>query len=111
MRLPLIAAALAATLLVPAAADAHVTLHPDSLPAGTDDTLLSVRVPNERNDATVTKVDLALPPGFAASSAAAVAGWPATVQHVKLATPIKTDDGEIPEGVGRIPWTATGKGI
>jgi periplasmic copper chaperone A len=104
-------AALAAALLLPAAAQAHVTLHPDALPAGGNDTLLSVRVPNERDDASVTKVDMQMPPGFAEASVQPVAGWTANVQHVKLATPIKTDDGEITEGVGQITWTATGKGI
>jgi periplasmic copper chaperone A len=104
-------AALAAGLLLPAAAQAHVTLHPDTLPAGGDDTLLSVRVPNERDDASVTKLQLQLPEGFAEASVQPVAGWTANVHHVKLATPIKTDDGELTEGVDVITITATGKGI
>src|SRR5690349_3991029 len=104
-------AALTAALLLPAAAQAHVTLHPDSLPAGGDDTLLSVRVPNERDDASVTKLQLQMPAGFAEASVQPVAGWTASVHHVKLATPIKTDDGEITEGVDLITMTATGKGI
>ena len=84
-----------------------MTLHPDTLPAGGDVTLLYVRVPNERDDASTTKLQLQLPEGFAEASVQPVAGWTANVHHVKLATPIKTDDGELTEGVDVITWTAT----
>jgi uncharacterized protein YcnI len=77
--------------------------------AGGEDTLLSVRVPNERDNASTVKVDLQLPPGFAAASFEPVPGWSAKVTKRRLATPIKTDDGEITEGVTRITWTADGK--
>ena len=62
MRTTLIAA-VAALLARPAAAQAHVTLQPDTAPAG-GFTRLDVRVPNERDDAGTTKVDVQLPPGF-----------------------------------------------
>ena len=55
------------SLLAPAAAQAHVTLQPDTAPAG-GFTRLDVRVPNERDDAGTTKVDVQLPPGFIAAS-------------------------------------------
>ena len=44
-------------------ADAHVTLQPATAPAG-GFARLDVRVPNERDDAGTTKVDVQLPPGF-----------------------------------------------
>ena len=50
MRRSILAAAAAALLLAPAAAQAHVTLQPDTAPAG-GFTRLDVRVPNERDDA------------------------------------------------------------
>jgi uncharacterized protein YcnI len=110
MRPRILAAALAtAALAVPATAQAHVTLQPTSVPAGGDDTLLDVRVPNERSDASTVKVDLQLPPGFASASFEPVAGWSAKVTKTKLAKPIMTDDGEITEGVSRITWTGDGK--
>jgi len=40
----------AGALAVPAAAQAHVTVQPTSAPAGAE-TVLTVRVPNERDDA------------------------------------------------------------
>jgi uncharacterized protein YcnI len=109
MRPALALAALALGFAIPATAQAHVTLHPDTVPAGGEDTLLSVRVPNERDNASTVKVDLQLPPGFAAASFEPVAGWTAKVTKSRLATPIKTDDGEITEGVSRITWTGDGK--
>jgi uncharacterized protein YcnI len=64
----------AGALAVPAAAQAHVTVQPTSVPAGAQ-TVLSVRVPNERDDASTVKVDVKLPPGFAAASWASTPGW------------------------------------
>ena len=41
-----------------------MTVQPTSAPAGAQ-TVLAVRVPNERDDASTVKVDVRLPPGFA----------------------------------------------
>ena len=97
--------AVAVVLIAPAAAQAHVLVIPDTAPAGTE-MRLDVRVPNERDDATTTKVDVQLPPGFAEASFQPVPGWSVKVTHVKLDPPVQTDDGPIKEGVGRITWTA-----
>jgi periplasmic copper chaperone A len=106
-KIPLVAAVL--SLALPAAAQAHVTVHPSTVPAGGEDTLLSIRVPNEMDNASVTKVDLLLPPGFVAADFQPVPGWTTKVTKVKLPTPVKTDDGTITERVGRITWTNTNK--
>jgi uncharacterized protein YcnI len=95
----------AALLLTPAAAQAHVLVIPDTAPAG-GELRLDVRVPNERDDAATTKVDVQLPPGFAEADYQPVPGWSVKVTHVKLDPPVQTDDGPITEGVGRITWTA-----
>jgi uncharacterized protein len=107
MRCSLLAStALAAALLSsPAVAEAHVTVQPAEAPAG-GFVRLDVRVPNERDDAATTKVDLKLPPGFAEASYEPVPGWTVKVAKSKLAKPIKTDDGEVTEQVSRITWTA-----
>ena len=70
----------------------------------------SVRVPNEEDDAATTKVELQLPPGFAFASYQPVPGWSVKVAKEKLATPVKTDDGEITEQVRQITWTADAQG-
>ena len=105
MRIPIAVAALIAGAVVPASAQAHVTVQPSSAAAGTY-TRLDVRVPNERDDASTQKVELQFPEGFASASYEPVPGWSVKVTKKTLATPIKTDDGEITEGVDTVTWTA-----
>ena len=107
---PRVGAAVGAALLVPASAQAHVTLNPREAEAG-GFTQLDVRVPTERDDAATTKVDLQLPAGFAFASYEPRPGWSVKVIKSKLATPVKTDDGEVTEQVTRVVWTGTGNGI
>jgi len=95
----------AGALAVPAAAQAHVTVQPTSVPAGAE-TVLSVRVPNERDDASTVKVDVKLPPGFVSASWEAIPGWSVRAVKQKLSKPVQTDDGPIDEQVGEIVWTA-----
>jgi periplasmic copper chaperone A len=97
-----------ATLAVPAAAQAHVTLQPNQAAAGSF-TVLDVRVPTERDNASTAKVDVQFPAGFASASYQAVPGWKVRVIKKKLATPIQTDDGPITEGVSRMVWTRTSR--
>ncbi len=104
MRRTLLLAALVAAG-VPATAQAHVTLQPNTAPAG-QFTRLDVRVPNERDDAPTTKVDVQMPDGFASVSYEPVPGWTVKVTSGPLDQPIQTDDGEITEGVKQITWTA-----
>jgi uncharacterized protein YcnI len=109
MRKFLPAAVAAAALAAPAAAQAHVTVQPDEAPAG-GFTRLDVRVPNERDDAATTKVQIQLPDGFAEASYEPVPGWNVKVEKAKLDEPIKTDDGDVSEGVKLITWSSS-KGI
>jgi periplasmic copper chaperone A len=92
-------------LAVPARASAHVTLQPEEAAAG-DFTVLDVRVPNERDDAATTKVDVQLPAGFVFASYQAVPGWSVEVKMQKLAKPVQTDDGPVTSEVREMTWTA-----
>jgi uncharacterized protein YcnI len=94
---------------LPAVAQAHVTVQPSSEPAGAE-TVLNVRVPNERDDASTVKLDVRLPPGFVEADVEPQAGWTVKVVKSKLAKPIQTDDGPISESVSQITWTGSGKG-
>ena len=96
-----------AALAAPAAASAHITLQPNTAPAG-GYTRLNVRVPNERDDAATTKIQLRLPDGFVVASYEPVPGWTVKVDKTKLDQPIETDDGEITEQVSTITWTGHG---
>src|SRR5213076_3307680 len=65
--------------------------------------------PTESDTASTTKLDVALPADQPIASVAImpVPGWTATTQTSKLATPIKTDDGDtVTEAVTKITWTA-----
>jgi len=96
-----------ALVVAPAAAQAHISLHPNTIPAGAFATL-DVRVPGEQEGAYVTKVDTLFPPGFVGVDYENVPGWSTQVLETKLATPI-TEDGEtIDTEVSQIVWTWTG---
>ncbi len=98
---------LAGALLVPAGARAHISLHPNTIPAGAFATL-DVRVPGEQEGAYVKKVDVLFPQGFTGVDYENVPGWSTKVIETKLATPI-TEDGEtIDTEVSQIVWTWTG---
>ncbi|MEV4136133.1 YcnI family protein [Dactylosporangium sp. NPDC049742] len=103
-----VAAAAAAALAFPAAASAHVTVNPNTATQG-GYTKVTFRVPNERDDASTTKLEIALPTDkpIASVSLKPIQGWTAVAETSKLATPIKTDDGELTDAVSKITWTAS----
>jgi periplasmic copper chaperone A len=104
-------AAVAALTSTATAAQAHVTLQPKEAPAG-GFARLDVRVPNEDDSKATTKVVVQMPAGFAEASYEPVPGWRVAVAKRKLATPVKTDEGDtLTEEVDKLTFTATGKGI
>jgi uncharacterized protein len=100
-------AAIATTLVFASAAQAHVTLQPEEAPAG-GFTRLDVRVPNERDDAGTTKVEVQFPPGFAFVSTEPVPGWTAKVTRRKLAEPIEVEGERMTDEVDTVTWTGDG---
>jgi uncharacterized protein YcnI len=104
-------AAVAALTSPATAAQAHVTLQPKQAPAG-GYARLDVRVPNEDDAKATTKIVVQMPPGFAGASYEPVAGWRVAVAKRKLATPVKSGNGDTPtEEVDKLTFTATGRGI
>jgi periplasmic copper chaperone A len=103
-----VAAMAAGALALPGAASAHVTVQPQQAQAGAS-TVIAVRVPNERDDASTVKVDVRMPPGFVSASWEAVPGWTVRAVKQRLTRPIQTDDGPIDEQIGEIIWTASSK--
>jgi uncharacterized protein len=96
--------ALCLALLGSRSAQAHVSLHPNTIPAGAFVTL-NVRVPSEREGADTYKLATLIPPGFTEVDTQAVPGWSVKKITRKLATPIQTDDGPVDEEVSQIIWT------
>jgi uncharacterized protein len=108
MRRTIPAALAALALAAPATAGAHVTLQPNTAPAG-GFARLDVRVPNERDDKGTIKVDVQMPPGIVSASYEPVPGWRTTVTKEKLAKPIKVEGLDVNEQIARITWTGGGK--
>jgi uncharacterized protein YcnI len=107
--LPLTAAVV---VLIALPASAHVTVHGTDAVSGGDDAEIVFTVPNEESTPT-TKLEIVLPAGtpIAGVYAQSKPGWTFTVKSSKLATPIKTDDGDITTAVVDVTWTATAGGI
>lgn len=96
------------SLALPAAAQAHVSVHPNEVPTGSFATL-QIRVPNESENESTVKLAVQFPPGFIDVSPEYMPGWDTKVVTTKLAKPVQTDDGEITEGVKEIVWTGHGE--
>jgi len=85
---------------------AHVSVNPGEAAQGSFQEL-AFRVPNERDDAGTTKVEVAFPTDhpIAFVSVKPLPGWTAKVDKTKLATPLKSDDGEVTEAVSKVTWS------
>ncbi len=89
------------------AAGAHVTVSPSSLPQGTDDAILTFRVPNESPTASVVglKIQFPLAHPIVVLNPEANSGWTVAVQTATLPKPITTDDGTFKSTVSEIDWS------
>lgn len=100
----------AGALALPTAAQAHVSVHPNVVPAGANATL-NLRVPNEQDKASTVGVDIQVPPGFLDVSVGDP-NWKVKLGTQKLAKPVHTDDGTVTEEVRTVSLTAKpGAGI
>ena len=106
-RVPVLAGLTGLAIAAPAA-HAHVTLNPRSVVANSF-ARVDVRVPNERDEASTKTVVVRFPSGFYSASTKRVWGWTAKVSMRKLATPVKSDDGDITEEVSKVTWRPTSK--
>jgi periplasmic copper chaperone A len=97
----------AIALIAPAAATAHISMHPNTIPAGAFATL-DVRVPGEQEGAYVKRVDVLFPQGFTGVDFQNVPGWNTRIVEAKLATPISEDGETIDTEVSQIIWTWSG---
>ena len=96
-------------------ASAHITVSGPEATSGGSDVVISFRVPDESEAARTVGLKVRLPTDTPIASVLVQpkAGWSVSVSQSKLATPIKTDDGEITEAVSEIDWkvSAGGQGI
>ncbi len=87
-------------------ASAHVTVNPGTAEQG-GFTKVAFRVPNERDDAGTTKVQVDLPVDhpIAFVSVRPVPGWSVKVEKSRLKTPINVHGANLTEAVSRITWS------
>lgn len=101
-------AALIAVVAFPAIATAHISVHPNTVPAGAFATL-NLRVPGEEENAYAYKVAMQVPSGFISLDTESVPGWRVVTKTKRLSKPIETDDGPIDEEISEVIWTGDKK--
>ena len=91
-RFALFLATVVAALAIIGVAQAHVTVHPNALPAG-GFTVINIQVPNERDNASTVRVDVQFPNGIFIASPAVMPGWKSRVVTKKLSKPVEIEPG------------------
>ena len=107
------AALLAATVVaLPAVAAAHVTIQPGEVEGG-GSAVVAFRVPNERDDASTTRVRVVLPEDQPLGSVRTTPtpGWEVAVENRTLAEPIEVYGEPVDSVVSEVTWTATDGGV
>ncbi|MFJ5721913.1 YcnI family protein [Streptomyces sp. NPDC093149] len=97
-------------LIVAGTASAHVSVQPQGEAAKGGYATVNFKVPNERADASTTKVEVNFPTDHPLASVMpqAVPGWDVEVTKSKLAKPLEMHGEKINEAVSKVTWTAKG---
>ncbi|MCO6414683.1 YcnI family protein [Siccirubricoccus sp. KC 17139] len=97
-------AALAAGLLGPLAAAAHVTVDPTTAPAGSYQRV-ALRVPHGCNGAATTRIAVELPEGVYTAKPMPKPGWRLSIERRALPQAVRNPHGhEVEQEVARIAW-------
>ncbi|MGW1029218.1 YcnI family copper-binding membrane protein [Streptomyces sp. NPDC002577] len=106
-------AAGSAVLLLSAPAFAHVSVQPEGEAAKGGYAVIDFKVPNERDDASTTRLEVNFPTEHPLASVMPqpVDGWSVKVTKSKLDKPLEMHGDKITEAVTKVTWTADGKGI
>lgn len=102
-----------AVLALSAPAFAHVTVQPEGTAAKGGYAVIDFKVPNERDDASTTRLEVTFPTDHPLASALPqpMAGWKIQVTKSRLAKPVEMHGEKINEAVSKITWTAEDKGV
>ncbi|WP_105970302.1 YcnI family copper-binding membrane protein [Streptomyces geranii] len=103
----------ATVLVLSGPAFAHVSVSAEGTAAKGGYATVNFKVPNERDNASTTKLEVSFPTDHPLASVMPepVAGWTVKVTKSKLATPVELHGEKISEAVSKVTWTAAGKGI
>ncbi|MFL9656751.1 YcnI family protein [Streptomyces sp. PB17] len=102
-----------AVLALSAPAFAHVSVQPEGTAAKGGYAVVDFKVPNERDNASTTKLEVSFPTDHPLASVMPqpVPGWKADVTKAKPAKPLESHGKQITEVVTKVTWTADGKGV
>ncbi|MFC8199291.1 YcnI family protein [Streptomyces sp. NPDC060006] len=105
--------AASAVLVLSGPAFAHVSVQPEGTAAKGGYATVNFKVPNERDKASTTKLEINFPADHPLASVMpqAVDGWSVKVTKSKLEKPLELHGEKINEAVTKVTWTADGKGI
>jgi uncharacterized protein YcnI len=104
MRRTAIGAAFAVALAIPAAAQAHVTIAPATLPAE-GYAKVDLSVPHGCEDSPTTSLRVQMPPEVQSATPQVVPGWKISVKEGKLPKPYDSHGTQVTEGVREITWS------
>ncbi|GCB47785.1 YcnI family protein [Streptomyces sp. NL15-2K] len=113
-RLAAVGAVAATTVVVLSSpAFAHVSVQPEGAAAKGGYAVVDFKVPNERDNASTTKLEVNFPTDHPLASVMPepMAGWDIKVTKSKLDKPIDNHGEQLTEAITKVTWTATGKGI
>ncbi|WP_324790160.1 YcnI family protein [Streptomyces sp. H51] len=107
------ALAASAVVVLSSPAFAHVSVQPEGTAAKGGYAVVDFKVPNERDDASTTKLEVSFPTDHPLVSVLPqpMDGWRVEVTRAKLAKPVELEGEKITEAVTKVIWTADGKGI
>ena len=102
-----------AVLVLSSPAFAHVSVQPEGAAVKGGYAVVDFKVPNERDDASTTKLEVTFPTEHPLASVMPepISGWTVKVTKSKLAKPAEMHGETITEAVTKVTWTATGKGV
>ncbi|MFJ9995220.1 YcnI family copper-binding membrane protein [Streptomyces werraensis] len=103
----------AAVLAVSSPCFAHVSVQPEGEAPKGGYAVVGFKVPNERDNASTTKLEVTFPSDHPLSSVLPqpVDGWDIKVTKSRLAEPLEVHGKKIDEAVSKVTWTAKGEGI
>ncbi|MER6119599.1 YcnI family protein [Streptomyces sp. NPDC001743] len=110
-RIALAGGVAASTVLILAGtASAHVSVQPQGEAAKGGYAVINFKVPNERDNASTTKLEVNFPADHPLASVMPqpVPGWDVAVTKSKLAKPLDMHGKKIDEAVSKVTWTADG---
>jgi uncharacterized protein len=102
-----------AVLALSSPALAHVSVEPEGTAAKGGYAVIDFRVPNERDNAATTKLEIAFPADhpIATVMPEPVPGWDVEVTRSKLDKPVEVHGQQVSEAVTKVTWTAKSGGV